>query len=80
MTNGPPKPRAKGVPTGASFHDPYCTFSDDRERRHALVSRDVRIFGCCLVGVVGAVTVAVLAPPGSAAGIVSLLGRLLLRS
>lgn len=79
MSAGPPKSRVKGAPTGASSHDPYCTFHDDRERRNALVSRDVRIFGCYLVGVAGLVTLAILAPAGSAAGIVALLARLLMR-
>jgi hypothetical protein len=48
--------------------DPYCTFKDDRERRNALVSRDVRIAVCRLAGVAGVVVIAVFAPAGSIAG------------
>lgn len=48
--------------------DPYCTFKDDRERRNALVSRDLRIAVCRLAGVAGVVVVAVFAPVGSIAG------------
>lgn len=48
--------------------DPYCTFKNDRERRNALVSRDLRIAVCRVAGVAGVVVVAVFAPAGSIAG------------
>ncbi|MEX3958795.1 hypothetical protein [Trinickia sp. EG282A] len=61
----------------ASTDDPYCEFTDDRERRHALVSRDLRIVGCRMVTVVGVVVLVLYSPPGSmVALIVRLLGRL----
>jgi hypothetical protein len=45
---------------------PYCRFADDRERRNALVSRDIRIFACRLVTVVAAVVVVLYGPAGAA--------------
>ena len=36
--------------------DPYCAFRDDRERRNALISRDVRIVVVRAVSAVAAVT------------------------
>ena len=50
---------------------PYCEFRNDRERRNALMSRDVRIVLCRLVTVVGIVAVAT-ASPGAASLLVRL--------
>lgn len=66
--------RGRGVASRNSSVDPYCEFKDDRERRHALVSRDFRIVGCRLVTVVGTVTLALYTPAGS---LVELLTRML---
>ena len=60
--------RGRGAPSRPSPGDPYCEFKDDRERRHALVSRDFRIVGCRLVTVAGAVTLALFTPTGSLFG------------
>jgi len=66
----------KRVSGRASTDAPYCEFTDDRERRHALVSGDLRIVGCRIVTVVGVVALVFYAPPGSmVAFIVRLLGR-----
>lgn len=55
---------------------PYCEYKDDRERRHALVSRDLRIVGCRIVTVAGAVTLALFTPTASLVGFfVRLMGR-----
>lgn len=48
--------RGRGVASSPSSGDQYCELKDDRERRHALVSRDFRIAGCRLVTVTGTVT------------------------
>lgn len=59
----------------SSPEDPYCEFRSDRERRNALISRDVR-FGLCRVATVaGAVAVVMLAPGRQA--LQPLLSRLL---
>ena len=50
---------------------PYCEFRNDRERRNALMSRDVRIVLCRLLTVSGIVVVAVVQP-----GAARLLARL----
>jgi len=55
--------------------DPYCEFRSDRERRNALVSRDVRLVLCRLLTVVGTVTVVVRSAPGQ--DIMGVLARLL---
>lgn len=57
--------RRWGAPRRASPDDPYCEFQDDRERRNALVSRDLRIVGCRLVTVAGLVTLALSRPPAA---------------
>lgn len=46
MAHNPSSNRGKAAPSRTSSDDPYCEFQDDRERRHALVSRDLRIVGC----------------------------------
>lgn len=70
--------RRRGAPRRALPDDPYCEFQDDRERRNALVSRDLRIVGCRLVTVVGLVTLALYAPAGSMVGLVArMLARIL---
>lgn len=67
----------KGAHRHASPDDPYCSFKNDRERRNALVSRDLRIFGCRLVITAAITMFAIYAPPGSTLGLVArLLGRL----
>jgi hypothetical protein len=58
--------RRRGAPRRASPDDPYCEFQDDRERRNALVSRDLRIVGCRLVTMAGLVTLALYTPPPAA--------------
>lgn len=76
MAHNPSSNRG-GVASRASADDPYCEFKDDRERRNALVSRDLRIVGCRLVTVVGLVTLALHTPAGSVVGlVVRILGRL----
>ena len=77
MAQEPNSRRRKGAPSRSSPEDPYCEFNDDRERRNALVSRDIRIFGCRLVTAVGLVTLALNAPMGNLAEqIAKLLARL----
>ena len=44
---------------------PYCEFRNDRERRNALMSRDVRIVLCRLLSVAGFVFVVVMSANGS---------------
>jgi hypothetical protein len=68
MTQPDDRSGGRRKPPKEPHGDPYCTFNDDRERRNALVSRDVRIAVCRLLGVVGVVVVAVFAPAGSIAG------------
>jgi hypothetical protein len=66
-----------GAPSRASPDNPYCEFKDDRERRTALVSRDLRIVGCRLVTVAGLVTLALNTPAGSMVGLIArMLGRI----
>lgn len=70
--------RRKGAPCRVLPDDPYCEFQDDRERRNALVSRDLRIVGCRVVTVAGLVTLALYTPAASMAGLVTrMLARLL---
>jgi len=66
-----------GRPQGAGPEEPYCRFADNRERRNALVSRDIRIFACRLVTVVAAVVVVLHGPAGPA---LAALVRALLRA
>lgn len=33
--------------------DPYCAFKDDRERRNALISRDVRLVLMAIISALG---------------------------
>lgn len=69
--------RRNGAKLHGSFDDPYCSFKSDRERCRALISRNVRIFGCRLVTVVGVFGIAILAPPGIMVGFLArVLGRL----
>jgi hypothetical protein len=49
----------------------YCEFRNDRERRNALISRDVRMVLCRMLTIAGIVAVALLSP-----GAVGLLTRL----
>ena len=77
MAHTPSTNRGRGAAIRASSNDPYCEFKDDRERRNALVSRDLRIVGCRLVSVVGVVVVAAYTPTGAMFGhIARMLGRL----
>ena len=62
-------PESKQLRDGAD--SPYCEFRNDRERRNALMSRDVRIVLCRLLTVSGIVVVAVVQP-----GAARLLARL----
>lgn len=50
----------------SSPEDPYCEFRSDRERRNALISRDVRFVLCRVATVVGVVAVVMLAPGSQA--------------
>lgn len=76
MAHNPSSNRGKAAPSRTSPDDPYCEFQDDRERRHALVSRDLRIVGCRLVTVVGVVILALWTPAGSMIGLFArMLGR-----
>lgn len=61
MAQNPSSKRGR-VASSASSDDPYCEFIDDRERRNALVSRDLRIVVCRLFTVAGLVMIAVFAP------------------
>lgn len=77
MAHNPSSNHVRGAPIRTSPDDPYCEFDDDRERRHALVSRDLRIVGCRLVTVAGVVTIALCTPAGSVVGLLArILGRL----
>lgn len=70
--------RRRGAPSRASPADPYCEFKDDRERRNALISRDLRIVGCRFVTVAGLVALALYTPAGSTVGLVArMLARIL---
>jgi hypothetical protein len=71
MTRPDERSGGRRKPSKEPPDDPYCTFKDDRERRNALVSRDVRIAVCRLAGVAGVVVVAVFTPAGSLAGSVA---------
>jgi hypothetical protein len=67
----------RGGASRASPDDPYCEFKDDRERRNALVSRDLRIVGCRLISVAGLVTLALYPPVGNMIGlVVRMFGRI----
>lgn len=55
MPQDPIPNRMRSKPSYGSADDPYCEFKDDRERRNALMSRDLRVLGCRLVTVVGLV-------------------------
>jgi len=39
--------------TLSTYSNPYCCFTDDRERRAALISRDVRLVLIVAIGAVG---------------------------
>lgn len=41
-----------------SRSNPYCAFSDDQERRRALLARDVRLVAIAAIGAAGAAPVA----------------------
>jgi hypothetical protein len=76
MAHTPNANRGRGAARHAPSEDPYCEFKDDRERRNALVSRDLRIVGCRLVTVAGLVILAVYTPAGTMAGLIArMLGR-----
>lgn len=76
MAHNPSSSRAR-VASRASADDPYCEFKDDRERRNALVSRDLRIVACRLVTVIGIVVLALYTPASSTVGLFArMLGRL----
>lgn len=55
-----------GRQSRSSPEDPYCEFRSDRERRNALISRDVRFVLCRLATVGGVVAIVMLAPGGLA--------------
>jgi hypothetical protein len=77
MAHNPSSNRGRGAPSRASPDDPYCEFKDDRERRNALVSRDLRIVGCRLVTMAGLVTLALNTPASSMVGLIArMLGRI----
>ena len=56
-------PEGKHRHSGAE--SPYCEFRNDRERRNALMSRDVRIVLCRLLSVAGFVLIVVMSANGS---------------
>lgn len=53
-----------GRQSRSSPEAPYCEFRSDRERRNALISRDVRFVLCRFATVAGVVAVVMLAPGG----------------
>lgn len=65
MAHNPSSNCGRGAPSRASPEDTYCAFRDDRERRNALVSRDLRIVGCRMVTGADLVTLALYTPAGS---------------
>lgn len=71
MALNPSPNRGRGAPRRAAPDDPYCEFKDDRERRNALVSRDLRILGCRLVTVAGVVTLVLYTPAGHMVGLIA---------
>lgn len=76
MAHTPSTNRRRGAQSRASSDDPYCEFRDDRERRNALVSRDLRIVGCRLVTVAGLIVLAVYTPAGTMVALIArMLGR-----
>lgn len=76
MGQKPPSSRPRAAPQRAGPDDAYCRFTSDRERRNALISRDIRILGCRLSVALAVAIVALHAPPGGAAGLVlRLLGQ-----
>ena len=38
-------------------NNPYCAFKDDRERRHALIARDIRLVVIALAAAISTPTV-----------------------
>lgn len=74
MAHTPSANGGRGAASRASSDDPYCEFKDDRERRNALVSRDLRIVACRFVTVAGLVILAGYTPTGN---LVALIARLL---
>ena len=76
MAHNPSSTCRREAPNRTSPDAAYCEFKDDRERRHALVSRDLRIVGCRLVTAAGVVTLTLCMPFGSMAGLFArMLGR-----
>jgi len=63
--HNPRSNRGRGAPSCASPDDTSSAFKDDRERRNALVSRDLRIVGCRLATVAGLVMLALYTSAGS---------------
>lgn len=56
--------KGENIESRKSAGDPYCEFRNDRERRNALMSRDVRLVLCRLLSVGGIVAIALLSPVG----------------
>ncbi|SCC90966.1 hypothetical protein THIX_10007 [Thiomonas sp. X19] len=62
--------RPRAAPNRAGPDDAYGGFKSDRELRNALISRDIRIFGCRLLTAIAIVIVALHTPTGHAVGLV----------
>lgn len=76
MRQKPPSNRPRAAPNRAGPDDAYGGFTSDRELRNALISRDIRIFGCRLLAVIAVIVVVLHVPEGGAAGLVlRLLGQ-----
>ena len=74
MRQKPPSNRPRAAPNRAGPDDAYGGFTSDRELRNALISRDIRIFGCRLMGSIAVIVVVLHVPT---AGAVALVLRLL---
>ena len=70
MRRKPPSNRPRAAPQRAGPDDAYGGFTSDRELRNALISRDIRIFGCRLSAAIAVAIVAMHVPPDGAVGLV----------
>jgi hypothetical protein len=70
MRQKPPSNGPRAAPNRAGPDDAYGGFTNDRELRNALISRDIRIFGCRLSAAIAVVIVALHVPTGGAVGLV----------
>lgn len=70
MRQKPPLSRPRAARRRAGPDDAYGGFVSDRERRNALISRDIRIFGCRLSAAIAVAIVDLHVPTGGAVGLV----------